>query len=497
MLRILRKKGVAKKILWVLAVIITISFVFWGISSSMLRREKTASYAGKIFGHTVSYRDFENALQHMRNQAILRYGENFYKIESQLNLEAETWDRLILLYEGKKRRIEVSNTEVVAAIKKFSFFQRNEKFDRQLYEQVIQYVFRCTPRDFEEGIRESLIFEKIYQQETLTADVSEDQVLKAYNTENEKVQIDYIVFPFANYTKDVVVSEENLRAYYDKNQPMFNLPPTINVSYCALEYAPDASAEAKEKMALTFQEITKDIETNNVSLKQLSEKYNLPIKESGLFSAEAPNLSLGWPLEVFQKALNLKKGELKTATSTTKGFYFLELKEAQDARLLSFDEAKEKVKEILAQTEARQIAQEKTRQALEQIRKEFAANPKESFEAIAKKLNMKIEKTPEFNRAQYLPGVGPSAQFQQAAFSLTKETPLSDVVEMNNGYALLYLGAFLKADQEKFAKDKDFLKERLTAKLRDQAFSNFMIQLRQKAALVDNIKKPSQEPVSN
>jgi len=493
----LRKKGVAKKILWVLAVMITISFVFWGISSSMIKQQNTVSYAGKIFGRTVSFRDFEDAFQHMRNQAILRYGENFYKIESQLNLESETWDRLILLHEGKKRKITVSNNELIAAIKKFTFFQRNGKFDKQLYEQIVQYVFRCTPRDFEEGIRESLIFEKLYQQETLTADVSEEQVLKAYKTENEKVQIDYLLFPFANYTKDVVLADESLRAYYDQNQAMFRLPPTINISYCALEYPADASNEIKEKITLTAQEITKDIATNKFSLKQLSEKHLLTMKESGFFSAESPNLNLGWPLEVFQKAFGLKKGELIIVPSTTKGFYILELKETQGEHLLSFEEAKDKAREVLLQIESKKIAHDKAKQALEQIRKEFANNPKEGFEVIAKKLNMKMEKTPEFNRAQYLPGVGPSAQFHQAAFSLTKEKLLSDPVEINNGVALLYLNAFIEADQEKFTKDKDFLKERLTAKLRDQAFSNFLAQLRQKAELVDNIKKAQPEAMPN
>ncbi|MFA6379042.1 MAG: SurA N-terminal domain-containing protein [Candidatus Omnitrophota bacterium] len=497
MLRILRKKGVAKKILWVLAVMITVSFVFFGISSSMIKQQNTASYAGKIFGKTISFRDFEDAFLHVRNQAILRYGENFTKIESQLDLENETWDRLILLHEGKKRKITVTNSDVVSVIKKFPFFQRDGIFDKQLYEQIAQYVFRCTPRDFEEGIRESLVFEKIYQQETLAADVSEEQVLKAYKAENEKVQIDYLVFPFANYTKDVVLSDESLRTYYDQNQAIFRLPPTINISYCSLEYPVDASSEIKEKLALTAQEITKDIETNKLTLKQLSEKYQLPVKESGFFSAEAPNLDLGWPLEVFQKALGLKKGELKTAESTTKGFYILELKENQGERLLSFEEAKDKAKEVLLKMESKKIANEKARQALDQIRQELINNPKESFDAIAKKVNAKMEKTPEFNRAQYLPGVGPSAQFHQAAFSLTKEKPLSDPVEINSGVALLYLGTFIEADQEKFTKDKDFLKERLIAKLRDQAFGNFMAQLRQKAELVDNIKKSQQEPTPN
>jgi peptidyl-prolyl cis-trans isomerase D len=398
-----------------------------------------------------------------------------------------------LLHEGKKRRITIANHEVIAAIKKFSFFQRGGTFDRQLYEQIIQYVFRCTPRDFEEGIRESLIFEKLYQQETLAADVSEEQILKAYNTENEKVQIDYIVFSLSQQAQDVTLSEESLREYYNQNQEAFRSPPRINVSYLVVEYPPESSRENGQALSQMVQEIIEAVEARKMDLPQLSEKYQLPIKESGFFSAEAPNLALGWPLEVFQKALRLKKGELKTTMVGNKGFYVLTLKESQDARLLSFDEAKDQVKEILTKNESKKIAQEKARQACDQIRQELKENPNETFETIAKRLNMMVEKTPEFNRAQYLPGVGPSAQFHQTAFSLTKENPLSDPIEINSGFALLYLGAFMEADKEKFTSDKDFLKERLMTKLRDQAFNNFLVQLRQKAELVNNIKKSPEE----
>ena len=493
MLRVLRRKGVAKKVLWVLAIMITVSFVFFGISSSLVRQENTVSYAGKIFGRKVSFREFEDAFLHARHQAILRYGENFSKVERQLDLENEAWERLILLFEAKKRRITVPNSDVVAAIKKFSFFQRNGSFDKQLYEQIVQYVFRCTPRDFEEGIRETLVFGKLYDQETLKVDVSDEQVLKAYAAENEKVQIDYMVFPFEQYAKDIAPSQDSLRSYYDQNQNAFRLSPMININYLFVEYPPESSRENGLALSQKVKEITEAVETGEKNLQQLAEQYQLPIQESGFFSAEDPNLSLGWPLEVFQKALYLKKGELKTITVEAKGCYVLSLKETQDARLLSFEEAKEKVGEILIKEGAKNMAREKANEIRGQVLEALAANPKETLEAIAKRFNIKVEKTPEFSRSQYLPGVGPSAQFHQAAFGLTDQDPVSAPVEISGGFALLRLGAFVEADKEKFEKDKAFLKERLKAKLRDQAFDAFLSQLRQKAKLVNNIKKSSQE----
>ena len=489
MLRVLRKKGVAKKILWVLAVMITISFVFWGVASYLTQGQGPMSCAGKIFGRDVSFREFESSFQHVQNQAILRYGDNFQKIRNYLNLNSEAWDRLILLHEGKKRHIRVSNDEVIKAIKKFSFFQRNGKFDKQLYAQIVQYAFQCAPSDFEDGIRESLIFEKIYKQETLAIDVTDDDARKEYDAENAKAQVDYVFFPIMQYQDEIVIADETLNAYYKNNQDLFRLPAGINIEFIALEYPTDATEEAKKTLDQTANQISQTLASRKIDLAQIAQEYHLSVKESGFFSIDDPKLDLGWPLEIFQKALNLKKDEVAGPIATAKGFYLLKLKDTQEARLLTFDEARNKAQELLALQEAKKIAEQKAKEALDRIKTAWQATPNEKFEILAKKLDLKIEKTPEFTRAQYLPGIGPSAQFQQTAFTLTKENPLSSIVEMSSGYAIIYLTNFIPADNEKFLKDKDFLKERLLTQRRDQAFNAFLAKLRQQANLVDNIKK--------
>src|SRR3989338_9034316 len=130
MLKSLRKKGVAKKIFIVLAIVIVPAFVLWG-SASLLRSQKS-SYAGKIFGKKVSFDEFQESLRAVQTRGLLQFGENFYKIQRFLNLELEAWDRLILLYEAKKKRIRVTDQEVIGRIAEIPFFQRNGKFDQKI-----------------------------------------------------------------------------------------------------------------------------------------------------------------------------------------------------------------------------------------------------------------------------------------------------------------------------------------------------------------------------
>lgn len=103
MLKILRKKGVAKKIIWFIAIVIIISFGFFG-TASLLSNQRNTGYAGKIFGKKISFDQFEKVYGHVAIQALIKYGDNFNKIREHLDLESQTWDRLIMLHEAKKER---------------------------------------------------------------------------------------------------------------------------------------------------------------------------------------------------------------------------------------------------------------------------------------------------------------------------------------------------------------------------------------------------------
>src|SRR3989344_2096800 len=106
MLKTLRKKGVAKKVLWFTAIIIILSFGVFG-TANYYQGGNESSHAGRIFGKKITFDEFQESFLHARNQAILRYGDNFDKIAPMLDLDSEAWDRLILLQEAKKRRIKV------------------------------------------------------------------------------------------------------------------------------------------------------------------------------------------------------------------------------------------------------------------------------------------------------------------------------------------------------------------------------------------------------
>ena len=300
MLKVLRKKGVSKKVLWVLAIVIILSFGVFG-TASYLQQSPSANYAGKIFGRKISIEDFKQSLLNARIQAIMRYGDNFYKISQFLDLEKEAWDRQILLHETKKRRIKISDKEVVEAIENMGFFKDNDVFSPDLYNRIVQYVFRCRPRDFEEGVRETLTFARLFEEETGLVDISEEEIREDYIKENEEVEVDYVLVPTMNFLSATVVEEPTIKDYFEQHKEEFRVPPTIKAAYLEFSFPPEITEEHKESLKNQVEQVYAQIQ-KNPDLAAVAGQLSLPLKESSYFSREQPDMGLGWPLEVFQTA---------------------------------------------------------------------------------------------------------------------------------------------------------------------------------------------------
>jgi peptidyl-prolyl cis-trans isomerase D len=441
-----------------------------------------------MFGRPISLRDFQKTFSNVRTQAIMRYGENFHQISHMLDLNSETWDRLILLNEAKKQKIKVTDQEVIATIQNFPFFQRNNRFDPALYNQVVQHVFQTKPRDFEEGIREALMIEKIYQHHTDLITVSSEDVHKTYREKNEQAQVDYILFLSQDYEQDIILDDQMVRSYFDEHQGTFRVPPQINVRYVEILYPNEADEQQKSLVNEKAAGLADDL-NNHLSLEEIAQAHDLTIKESGFFSQENPNFNIGWPLEIFSHAMSLQENEIKGPIQTDQGFYVIELKDQQPSQVPSYEEVQPQVEQAVRKIEAKKIARQKAFEALEQVRSEIDKNPDASFEAIAKQHAYPVTRSDLFKRGEYLPEIGSSADFHQMAFGLTEDHPLSDPVETNNGYAILSFVSFVPIDEEKFEQEKEALSKDILSRKKEEVFHAFLTQLRTKAQLENYLEK--------
>ena len=487
MLKTFRKEGVQKKILWFLAAIIIISFVFFGTVSSRMT-DNPSSYAGKAFGKKISITDFQKHYTNTRDQAIMIHGESFFKMSASLNLESETWDRIILLSEAKRRHIQATDAEVIDFLKTLKMFQRDGQFEDILYKDLLRFIFHRSPRDFEEGMRDQLTIMKLFEQVTSSMTINEKEIREAYRRENEKIQVSYILFPPSDYTNGINVTDPEAKSYFEDHPQEFMTPPSLNIQYISLDYPADAKDEDKKAIKDKVYEISSKLQAGD-KLETIAKEYNSEIKESGFFSMNQPNIALGWSYDTLEKIFNLKTGETSEPIETATGYQFLAIKERQEASLPDFESVKTKAIEAVKTSKGLEAAKQNADQNAQKIKEELLAAPEATFQSVAESLNLKIQQTPVFNRGQYLPTIGLSREFQDAAYDLTEKDKLSAAVATAKGYCILYRDAVIPVEEAEFQKAKDKYASDLINEKRNQMIIDFVSDSRLRADIQNNLPK--------
>jgi len=485
MLKILRKKGVMKRILWFLAVIIILAFGFMGQASRLSNTRRTP-YAGRINGRKVSLEEFQKHYQHVQIQALIQYGRNLNKFRDILNLERETWDRIIALDEAHKRRIKINDDEVLSALLNHPLFQKDNHFDKELYNTTLRYAFKITPKEFEESLRDSLKLVRLYDQVTGDLSVSEQEVFKQYTKENEKVQVHYVLFKTEKYKDQVIYNEEAVASYYNNHKTKFLQPPQIKVAYIHLDFPAEARDEENdiiEQQAIDiYQQLIK-----NPDLESVAAHNELNLETTGFFSMEKPVLKQGWSYPLVQELFQFDIGQISELLETEQGFQILSLKEKLPATIPDFTEAKELVEEAWRTEEAQEISKEKALEYLNFLTTQESTMKKDDFIEIAKSENLEIQQTPIFTRGQYLPTVGITKGFQENAFNLDENNRMSGVVETPKGYAILFLDTKYPVNMEDFQDQKDEWAQKVIVQKKTEAFNDFISRLRIKSKLEDRI----------
>lgn len=135
----------------------------------------------------------------------------------------------------------------------------------------------------------------------------------------------------------VEASDEEIAAYYEENKDEFSQGEQVNASHILVE---------EEKEA---QDIVKKLEDGE-DFAALAKEYSIDegTKENG---GELGFFGRGEMVEEFdQVAFDLKKDEISEPIKSDFGYHIIEVHEKQDAKTISLDESKDKIKNILIET---------------------------------------------------------------------------------------------------------------------------------------------------
>ncbi|MCM8792872.1 MAG: SurA N-terminal domain-containing protein [Candidatus Omnitrophica bacterium] len=532
----MRKKENVKAVMWILAIILIPAFVLWG-GGAMLRGG-SQGIAGKVFNQKVSLEEYLRNWEAVRNQALLLYGRFFEQIVQYLDLDNQAWDRIILLKEAKRQKIKIKDEELIERLRNLPLFQKEGKFDPQVYDWVLKYYLRTNPLRFEEEMRDSLriskLVDKIYNQTELT----EKELQEEYVREKELAKFSYFIIETKDFLNEVEIKKDDeLLDYYHLHRENLRKPETVKVEYIFIdpkelekeitiseaeietyftahkqEFTPSPqpsptpgetplpgsesilTEEIKngirnrlinEKVNDKVEEIKNELLgelTPQANLKELAEKYKVLFKETDYFSLDTPLPEIGFNLKFYNYAFQLKEGEISEPIESQGGYIFLKVKERKSAYIPEFKEVKAKVEELLKKEKAEKLAQEKAERILKEV-------GEKKWEEIGEGFQLQPTTTELISREGYLPGIGKSEEFMRIGFSLQPQQIAPQPVKTERGFVILRLEEKTSINEEEFEKEKDDFRKKILAKKQQEQFETWFGELKKRAHLVSHLEK--------
>ncbi len=376
---------------------------------------------------------------------------------------AQTWNTLMLLEEAKRRRIMVSDQDVLAAIEAMPTFQVNGRFDSNRYRQLLRY-----DSGFERRLRQRLMVTHLIDMVRQSMAVTADEVRGIYVRQHEQLVASLFVFDPQTFTAQATagITEEELKRYYDTHQDEFRIPEQISFEYLGASAAelagqitiPDADLEAYYQAhpqefrgdtgAKPFSEVqemlrqrvqtaraTQRLTTVQLDLQEdleagfrfeeialhrgLTSKSFGPTSATDVWAAGAPEPTL------MQAAAALPMGQLSKVVTTPNGVYVARLTQRTPTTMAPLDQRRDQLRTRVAEAKANAAAKQAAVDAHAALTKQLAAGWRFE-EAVLVVPNLPSAQQVRFTRTDELAPLGRVTFINDTAFA----TPLGHLTDV-------------------------------------------------------------------
>jgi peptidyl-prolyl cis-trans isomerase D len=469
MLKTMRKnvKALAPTLWIVIATFIISIFAIWGGAGRLgeKSREDTIAFMGKDHITTDAYfTALRNRLEAMRKE-FSGLNKNFIQ---QLNIPQQVLEQMIqqnlLGQKAREMGITASSQEVRDRI--VSLFQRDGKFiGFNEYRQILEYN-RMSLAQFENGLKEEIILNKMIQLLTAGITATPDELWENYKKQNESAKIEYLLLEESKVPYEQALSAADIAAHFEKNKAKYTLPERRQGSYLFLQ-----TEDLKKELQVSEDDITKYYNDN---LDQFKEPERVRVSRvfvssagkdkdavrkaaqaildrltaGGDFAATAKVSSQDekapeggdWGFEDWHRLSakereeieKLSAGQMSGLIESEDGFSILKVDEKEPAATQTLDEVKARIKTTLEDQKARELAE----QRIGQIEK--AARREKSLDIAAQKMGLKVRNTGLLKQGQALEDFDPAGSISQALFGL-KEKQVSSPVYAFAGTGIVEL----------------------------------------------------------
>ncbi|MBE2888469.1 peptidylprolyl isomerase [Geobacter anodireducens] len=150
----------------------------------------------------------------------------------------------------------------------------------------------------------------------------------------------------------IVVTDAEIRAFYDQNQDKFKRPEGVRLSHILIGVSPQALPEEKQKAREKAESLRNKLLAGEDFAALAKSESSCPSKEQG---GDLGVFTKKEMVPEFEKGTaSLGIGEISPVVETQEGYHILKLTEIKNSEVISVGEAKERVGEFLKQNKAQQ-----------------------------------------------------------------------------------------------------------------------------------------------
>ncbi len=489
MLKTMRKnvKSLAPTLWIVIATFIIAIFAVWGGAGRLgeKARSETVATIGK---DKISMDAYYNVLRQRLESLQKEFKQLNRSFIQQLNIPQQVLEQLVQQYllrqKASEMGITASDKEVSDRV--VAMFQRDGKFiGVEEYRRLLSYN-RMSVADFEDNLKSEIAINKLIKLLTAGLAVTPEELWSEYQKKTDSAKLEYAMLEESKAAFDDPVTPAELQAYFDKNKDKYALPERREGSYLLLQ-----TDELKKDVQLTDADIEKYYSDNADQFKEPER-----MRVSRIFLSIAKKGAAGGPEQAQEILDRLAKGEdfaqlartysqddkakdggdwgfdawtqlstnevaeirkLEAGAASAKvdrpdGTAILKVTEKEPERTQPLDVVKARIRSILEDQKARDLAAEKIG------RLEKSARREKSLDVAAQKEGYKVKTTGTLKVGQALEEIDPAGSISQALFGL-KDREISGAIPMFTGTGIVQLekidpprpAAFeeVKADVEK------------------------------------------------
>ncbi len=367
-------------------------------------------------------------------------------------------DLIILRHEAERLGLRPSGAEIADVVRKLPVFQGESGFDITKFSDFVRNGLG--PRGLgeehiEQLARDEICLNEIKELLGAGVTISKDELDENFRRGYDKFFVSVIRFRSADFENDITIKDEDVQKYYDAHKSELktdekrkvefvhlglteepaeytNLPgPLSQPAYSSIftdrfiqsligAHAATSSfvgsdvtaqgpneqktltgterIEALQKLADLATEFTQAV--LDTDFKQAAGKFQLPVHETGEFTAAAPDPQLKADPQLGAAAFKLsmqKPNNDSDPIQVADGFYILHLTGITEARPLTMEEAKPKIVDAIKKSRTRELISTKGAEVANQLREAAKSSAASDLQAAIQKAGVKAEKLPPFS----------------------------------------------------------------------------------------------------